>query len=67
MAHQGGGLGAVSWVEWLTALVTLATALAGLGTAVVNGLRWRRHAAHDDRRFAEVHDRIDGGEGKERT
>lgn len=38
---------------WITA------ACAVIGT-VVNSLGWNRHARKDDRRFGEVHDRMDG-------
>jgi hypothetical protein len=43
------------------AWVGLATAGVGLVTALVNGWLSMRHRREDDQRFADVHDKLNGG------
>jgi len=42
----------------MIAVISLITALLGLAGAVINSLGWRRHAAEDDARFAEVNTQL---------
>jgi hypothetical protein len=46
----------VIWAAWVTA----AAAVAG---TVLNAWQGRRHAREDDKRFADVHERLNGRDG----